>query len=133
MSTKITLGARPKTFKPMTLTVALPAGGEGQLPVTFNYFTKTESGKLFDELVEEAKAKDASVEGADSAGFSLETVMSKTRDHNAKYMARVLNTWGLDEPLSLESLQQLDDEIPAASVAIMEAFRNATQQGRLGN
>ena len=59
--------------------------------------------------------------------------MSKTRDHNAQYMLRVLDSWGLDSELTLENLRQLDDEMPAASIAIMEGFRNAAQQGRLGN
>lgn len=129
MANKIKLGNRPKTFAPTVLTVQLPEGGEGQLPVTYKYFTKTESGKMFDELIAAAKKKDAKV----SDEFSLEAVMSKTRDQNADYMLRVLDSWGLDEKLTIESLRQLDDEMPAAAIAIMEGFRNAAQQGRLGN
>lgn len=131
MANKIKLGHRPKTFKPTTLTVQLPEGGEGKLPVTYKYFTKTESGKMFDELIAAAKEKDGTVD--DSPEFSLEAVMSKTRDQNAEYMLRVLDSWGLDEELTLASLQQLDDEMPAAAIAIMEGFRDAAQRGRLGN
>ena len=131
MANKIKLGNRPKTFKPVTLTVQLPEGGEGQLPVVFKYFTKTESGELFDQLIAAAKEKDGSID--DSAEFSLEAVMGKTRDQNAAYMLRVIDSWGLDEELTFEALQQLDNEMPAAAIAVMSAFREAAQQGRLGN
>lgn len=130
---KISLGKRPKTFKPVTLTVPLPEGGEGNIEVTYKYFTKTESGKMFDELIAAAKEKESAAPAADPVEFSLEAIMSKTCDQNAAYMLRVLDSWSLDVPLSLESLQQLDDEMPAASVAIMNNFRSAAQHGKLGN
>lgn len=129
----VKLGNRPKTFKPVTLTAPMPDGSEGKMPVTFKYFTKTESGKMFDELIAAAKLKDATVVGADSPEFSLETIMSKTREQNAAYMLRVLDSWGIDEPLNIDSLQQLDDELPAVAARIMEAFREAAHSGKLGN
>lgn len=133
MASKIKLGNRPQTFKPCNLTVQMPDGTDGTISVTFKYFTKTESGKMFDELIAAAKEKDTTIAGTDSAEFSLETIMSKTREQNAAYMLRVINSWGLDEPLNIESLQQLDDELPAVSARIMEAFREAAHSGKLGN
>src|SRR5690606_33172754 len=130
---KIKLGNRPKTFKPVTLTVALPEGGEGKFQVTYKYFTKTESGKLIDGLIADARKEDESVAGQESPEFSMEAVMNRNRDGNAAYILKVLDAWSLDEDLTLENLQQLDDELPAATIAIMDGFRNATQQGRLGN
>lgn len=41
--------------------------------------------------------------------------------------------WNLDEPFALESVQQLADELPAAVAAIMDTYRSAITQGRLGN
>jgi hypothetical protein len=138
MANKIKLGNRPKTFKPFYVKFPMPDGTEGRIQVTFKYFTKIESGKLFDDLIAEAKAnaktdeEKAEVEAAEVA-FSLQEIMEKNRDHNSDYLLRVVDGWDLDEPLSLETLQQLDDEIPAATVAIMTGFREAAQQGRLGN
>ena len=133
MAKIVKLGNNPKTFKPFVLSITMPDGSNGDIPVTFKYFTKIESAKMFDELVAAAKEKDASVAGADSPDFSLESVMNKTRDQSASYMLRVIDSWGLDEPLNLESLQQLDNELPAASIRIMEAFHEAAHTGKLGN
>lgn len=137
MANKIKLGAKPKTFKPVTIKCEMPDGTEGAIEVTYKYFTKTESGALFDEMRAAAEAKmkaDASAKPDDpEVAFSLESVMAKTRDQNAAFMLRVVDSWNLDEKLSLKSLQQLDDELPAFSVQIMDRFRSATQLGRLGN
>lgn len=142
MAAKIKLGNCPKTFKPIPIEAELPDGEMGKMTVTYKYFTKTDSGKLVDEMVAAAKANethsddDASQEnGYQSAPavFSMEDIMSKTRDHNAGYMLRVIDSWDLDEPVTLEKLKQLDNECPAVSVAIMSAFRTAAQTGKLGN
>lgn len=138
MANKIKLGNRPATFKPFPVKFVMPDGTEGQITATFKYFTKTESGKMFDEMIAAAKdnaktdEEKAEVEAAE-AEFSLEAIMQKTRDQNADYISRVLAAWDLDETLSKPNLQQLDDEAPAASIALMAAFREAAQQGRLGN
>lgn len=138
MANKIKLGNRPKNFKPFPVKFVMPDGTDGRIQVTFKYFTKTESGKMFDEMIAAAKAnaktdeEKAEVEAAE-AEFSLEAIMQKTRDQNADYMSRVVDSWDLDEELSKPNLEQLDDELPAASIAIMGAFREAAQTGRLGN
>ena len=136
MSKKITLGQRPKAFKPVLVKFEMPDGTEGQITATFKYFTKTESGKLIDALIAEAKAKfEASEKESeeDAKTVSMEALMGKTRDQNAAYLLKVLDAWDVDATLGLDALQQLDNEIPAASGAIMEAFRSAAQAGKLGN
>lgn len=136
MSKKITLGQRPKAFKPVPVKFEMPDGTEGQITATFKYFTKTESGKLIDSLIAEAKAKfEASEKESeeDAKTVSMEALMGKTRDQNAAYLLKVLDAWDVDATLGLDALQQLDNEIPAASAAIMEAFRSAAQAGKLGN
>ena len=136
MSKKITLGQRPKSFKPVPVKFQMPDGTEGQITATFKYFTKTESGKLIDALIAEAKAKfEASEkESEDEAKtVSMEALMGKTRDQNAAYLLKVLDAWDVDATLGLDTLQQLDNEIPSASAAIMDAFVSAAQAGKLGN
>lgn len=134
---KLKLGQRPKTFKPVTLKFDMPDGTVGTAEITFKYFTKTESGALFDELRDAAlkRAGEAKEEIATSSAheFSMADLMAKTRDQNAEYMLRVIDSWNVDSDLNLEALKQLDDEIPAGAIAIMEAFRAAAQAGRLGN
>ena len=131
MANKIKLGNRPKTFKPFEVQFEMPDGGQASIEVTFKYFTKTESGAIVDELIAKAKEKDSTITADLDDG--LEGILEKTRDHNAAYMLRVIESWNLDEELSIEALQQLDDEIPAATTALMDAFTRAARQGRLGN
>ncbi|WJJ93995.1 phage tail assembly chaperone [Neopusillimonas aromaticivorans] len=131
MANKIKLGSRPKAFKPFSVKLTLPDGTEGQIEAAFKYFTKTESGALVDELAAKARAK-GSEASADTEG-GLKAILELTKEHNADLLMRVIDSWDLDEDLTKENLQQLDDEIPAATTALLEAFFAAARQGRLGN
>lgn len=124
----IKLGQKPKTFKPIAVRFVLPDGTDGEILVTFKYRTRTEMGALVDEMF-----KDAGKARPDGEQFSMLDVMEKTRDKNADYLAQCIDAWNLDEKLSRDSLSQLADEIPAAASAIMEAYRAAALEGRLGN
>ena len=123
----IKLGNRPKTFKPVTIKVPLPDGEEGIMQVTYKYRTRTDFGKLIDTIFKDAGEKRA------DGDFSMGDLMEKTRDKNAEYLLQCVEGWNLDEPVSLESLRQLSDELPAVSAAIMEQYRTAALEGRLGN
>lgn len=146
MAKKIVLGKRPKTFAPITVTFKLPEGGDGCMEITAKYFTRTEFGKLLDDLYteartkaeEKAKAEEAIPAGSAEAieaiiGFSQERLQKLTRDQNADYLVKVLDGWNLDVELSRESLVQLADECPAAITALMAGVRAAALDGRLGN
>ena len=65
--------------------------------------------------------------------FSMTDLMQKTAGSNAQYLMKVLDAWNLDEDLTLANAQQLADELPAAAAAIMEMYRLAVTEGRLGN
>ena len=78
------------------------------------------------------KAKPANPDEAPKQ-LSMTELMEKTKDTNADYLLKVLDGWNLDEELSRESLQQLADEVPAAVGAMMETYRAAILEGRLGN
>lgn len=123
---KLKLGTRPKTFK-RTVTFPMLDGTEGSIECTFRYRTRTEFGEFIDAIFADAKERRADEQ------FSVEGLMAKTRDKNADYLLQVLDGWNLDEELSRDTLQQLADECPGAVNAVMEAYRAAVVDGRLGN
>lgn len=128
MATKIKLGARPKSF---TRIVKFPMleGGEGSIECTFKYRTRKEFGEFIDRMVDAAGAKPK----AEDEKFSMADLMDRTAGQNAQYIMDVLDGWNLDEDLSQANVQQLADELPAATAAIMETYRTACVEGRLGN
>ena len=128
MATKIKLGARPKSFV-RVVTFPMLEGGTGSIECTFRYRTRSEFGVFIDKLMEAAGAN-AQSEGEK---FSMAELMEKTAGQNAKYIMDVLDGWNLDEDLSQANLQQLADELPGAAAAIMETYRTACVEGRLGN
>lgn len=121
----IKLGARPKSFK-RVVTFPLVEGGEGAIEVSFRYRTRTEFGKFVDSIVADAQAQG-------DQQFSMADLMERTRDKNAAYLMDVIDGWNLDEPLTRATVEQLCDELPGAATEIMEAYRKATVEGRLGN
>lgn len=123
----IKLGNRPKTFRPVTIKVPLPDGEEGIMQVTYKYRTRTEFGKLIDSIFKDAG------ENRTDGNFSMGDLMEKTRDKNAEYLLLCVDAWNLDDPVTMESLRQLSDELPAVAAAIMEQYRTAALEGRLGN
>ena len=52
---------------------------------------------------------------------------------NAGYLINALDGWDLDEELNVANLERLADELPGAVMAIMEDYRAACCEGRLGN
>lgn len=127
MATKIKLGNRPKNF-PRTISFPMLDGSQGSIEVSYKYRTRTEFGAFLDVLF-----KDAGISPAEGDAILMEKVMAKTRDSNAAYILQVIDGWNLDEPFTLEAVRQLCDELPAASAAIMEGYRLAINEGRLGN
>lgn len=125
---KIKLGQTPKTFKKVVKFPMLD-GTEGQIACDFKYRTRTEFGLFIDEIIAAAGAK----KQGDDAEFSMAELMDRTAGSNADYVLQVLDAWNLDEELNKTNVQQLADEIPAAVNAIMETYRVAITEGRLGN
>lgn len=125
---KIKLGQRPKSFEKVVKFDMLE-GGTAAIKCTYKYRTRKEFGEFIDALVTDAGAKDEVTGGQ----FSMAALMEKTAGSNAKYMLDVLEAWNLDEDLTLSNAQQLADELPGAAAAIMETYRLAVTEGRLGN
>lgn len=126
---KVKLGARPKNFK-RNVEFDMLDGTKGNIECVYKYRTRSEFGAFVDEMVD--KAKPANPDETPKQ-LSMTEIMEKTKDTNAYYLLKVLDGWNLDEELSRESLQQLADEVPAAVGAMMETYRAAILQGRLGN
>ena len=131
---KITLGKRPEMF---TAAVKFPMldGSEGVIKCQFKYRTKTEFGKLIDAMVADAKAAEGTtVDTGEVADVKIAEIMAKTVDKNADYLMDVLKGWDIEgRDLTRDNCAILADELPAASVAIMEIYRTAVVEGRLGN
>jgi hypothetical protein len=125
---KIKLGDRPKVFN-HTVKFPMIDGTEGSIACVFKYRTRKEFGEFIDAIMEAAGVKPK----AEGEKFSMAELMEKTAGANADYILQVLDGWNLEEELSHASLQQLADEIPAATTAIMEQYRVAITEGRLGN
>lgn len=124
---KIKLGNRPKNFKRIVKFKHLD-GSEAAIEVQYKYRTRSEFGSFVDVLFADAKEK-----APEDGKFSMTELMAKTGDRNAQYLGEILDGWDLDEPLTRENLQQLCDELPAAASALMEDYRTAILDGRVGN
>ena len=48
-------------------------------------------------------------------------------------MLKIITVWGLDVVLSMDSVQQLNDELPLAVATIVGDYYTAMTTGRLGN
>lgn len=128
---KIVLGSRPKNFKAI-VSIPMLEGGEGSIEMSFVYRTRTEFGKMIDSLMDDAGVAPTGA-GDDEQKFSLADALEKTKDTNADYIMKVADGWNLDIEFSRRAVAQLCDELPAAAMAIMNTYRSAITEGRLGN
>ncbi len=134
----VKLGARPKSFKRLVKFPMLD-GTEGSVECTFKYRTRKEFGVFIDGFLQAVSGKPAGRKKKGEATsdepekFSTAELMEKTAGANADYILQFLEGWNLEEELNSANVQQLADEIPAAAAEIMEAYRAAVVEGRLGN
>ncbi len=124
---KIKLGSRPKSFT-RTVKVELLDGSEGAITCTFKYRTRTEFGVFIDSIVDKAKAAGKSDATPTAAGL-----MELSHEASADYLLQILEGWDLDEEFNRANVEQLCNELPAAAAAVMETYRAAISEGRLGN
>jgi hypothetical protein len=125
---KIILGQTPKSFK-RNVTVDMLDGTKGSIECLFKYRTRIEFGKFLDGIFSEAGVKPTDTDEK----VVIADVMEKTRDTNSDYLIQVLDGWNLDDELNKPNLQQLCDEFPGVANSIMETYRVAVTEGRLGN
>ena len=128
---KIILGKRPKSFKRI-ITVDLLEGGKGTIEVSYLYRTRSEFGQFVDELMEAAGVK-LENQTDDDVKFSLAEALKRTLDTNADYIMKIADGWNLDVEFSRDAVAQLCDELPGAALQIIDQYRTAITEGRLGN
>jgi len=102
------------------------------MTVSYIYRTRTEFGVMIDGLMDDAGVKPAGQDD-ESQKFSLAEALARTKETNADYIMKVMDGWDLDVEFSRDAVAQLCDEIPAAAMAIMNTYRSAITEGRLGN
>lgn len=138
MSKKITLGKRPESFR-APVKFPMLDGSEGVIQCEFKYRTKTEFGKFIDAIVEDAKAADEKIGqktefSGDLSSVRLTDILDKTVHKNADYLMDVLKGWDVEGcELTRDNCAMMCDELPGAANAIMEKYRLAVTEGRLGN
>lgn len=143
MGNKIKLGQRPDTFKPFPVRFEMPEGGDGEISCTYRYRTAKEYGALVDEMSaanQDETSKGVAEGAADKeAGaavvqpFSWEKEMTGSAKSKAAFLHKALASWDLDIDLTLDNLEQLATELPAAANAMLSAYATACRDGRLGN
>jgi len=144
---KIVLGKRPESFK-HPIKFPCHDGTEGVMEVLYKYRTVTEFGAFIDVWVREQKMKlDAEKAKADAArqkaleagdayvepevtNEELRQAQAKT---NADYIQRIVVGWNLEVEFTPDTVLQLCDEFPGAATEIMDRYRGAITEGRLGN
>ena len=129
---KITLGTRPKSFR-KTITVPLPEGGQGSVVVDYIYRTRKEFGAFVDELMSDTERKAAATSDATPEAFSVARLQQNNVDTNAGYIMAIATGWDLPSDFTLANVTQLCDELPGVAIAIIDAYRAACTEGRLGN
>lgn len=128
---KITLGKRPATFF-HKIKVQLLDGTTGEIRMTFKYRTRKEFGGFLDELFNQAAVQPESLEPVDIDG-AMALALAKVVDQNADFIMKVAEGWDLEAEFSIDTVQQLCNELPGVALAIISSYRAAITEGRLGN
>lgn len=126
---KIKLGNRPKNFK-AKVTFPLLEGGEATIEMSYIYRTRVEFGKFLDEMLSDAGIE---VQADEASKATIAESLAKTRDTNAEYILKIADGWDLDIEFNRDTVAQMCDEYPAAAMAVMNQYRSAMTEGRLGN
>lgn len=67
------------------------------------------------------------------APYSMGVMLAETTRKTAEHVMKLITGWNLDVPFDLESVITLGSTYPAALPAILEGYRVAIVDGRLGN
>lgn len=138
---KIVLGKRPETFS-RVVTFPMVDGSTGCMKVDYEYRTRKEFAAFADEIQAELKAagdeqlskyQKASEGGDDVPAFTQAEILAREAGFKSSYIMRTVRGWNLEIPFDREAVDQLVDELPAAAAAIIEAYREAIVEGRVGN
>ena len=124
----VVLGKPPTSF-PAEVTFTTLSGEQAALQCEFVYRTKTEFGELLNELGQAAKDTINAPESDDEN----QNIFDGAIRLQAQQLSKVLLSWDLPEPCDTDHLYALCNEYPSAFAAIVQTYRNAIVDGRLGN
>lgn len=138
---KIILGKRPTSFK-RTVTFPMPGEEAGAIEVSFKYRSRTELAKFADEIQATVKAdaeeQVARLKASIEKGEAIEEpgqsdITARQNAFHVRYLMGAVDDWNLDVPFNQENVELLVDELPSAVAAIINDYRGALAEGRLGN
>lgn len=138
---KIILGNRPKSFA-RTVNFQQVDGSPGSIGLTFKYRTRTEFGDFVDQIRAEIDAKaatemdqlkDLAAKKQPILELSQKEILRRETETNVGYIMGFVEGWDLDVAFDRAAVLQLGDEVPAAIPAIIDSYRDAIVDGRLGN
>lgn len=149
---KIKLGSQPKTI-PHDLSFPMLDGTTGEIKVQYTYRTRKAFATFVDanfaviraaaeKAIEEKKAQIEAAKDAPADSEAAEAVKvpiseaelaEKQMDSQVNFIMGAVEGWNLDIPFDREAVQELVDELPQAAVAIIQSYRVAMTEGRLGN
>jgi len=134
---KIKLGSRPKNFK-REIKFPMLDGTTGTFNATFKYMTRSEYAEFIDARIQEAVAAEKTSTAAPASAdseilYSAKADSEKTDAAKVSFVMAVVESWDLDVPFDREAVTQLADEIPAGITAVIDTYRMAVVEGRLGN
>lgn len=129
MTAVIKLGNKPKTFKPFPVKFTMPDGEEGAINTTFKYRTRKEYGAFLNDLYHSADTE----KPPEGEKIDFEALFAKGGEKTVKKLIDAIDSWEFGYDLTVETLLQLQDEIPASIAAFGDAYRGACLDGRLGN
>lgn len=125
---KIVLGTRPGNFS-RAVKFPLLEGGEGEILCEFNFRSRSEYAKWIDAATSDMKIE------PDAAGVypTVAEIIGRTVERQTGMLVDALAGWDLAGPVTPENLREVSDVYPAAAVAIIDTYRNACLEGRVGN
>lgn len=124
---KIVLGTTPKNFK-RQVEVTLPDGETSKIEISFIYRTRTELAKFFSDINAEI---DNSV-----AGKQIESMADLTAvelDADVETLMQIMDGWNLEVEFNEANVRQFCDELPEASMDIVNNYFLGSRALRTGN
>ena len=136
---KFNMGNVPTTYKREVL-IPLHGGGEASMSVDFKYRSRSDYAKFVDEIIADAVAKDevktpvgVDENSEEAKQITMQAIVSAQNDNAVEAMLKIADGWDLAEKFNKASLTEMQDKFPNAFVAINEAYRLSSVDGRLKN
>ena len=134
---KIVLGQRPESFK-KTVEIPLLDGSTSDVTLTFMYRSRTQYAELIDKHNDAARARhknegDTRPQDGEDKVFRLEKFVGLNNDADADLILKIADGWDLEDEFDKANVKRLIDDFGGASTKIVETYRIAINEGRLGN